>query len=286
MSASAYVRLLRVEQWYKNLVVFFALFFTNNIFNAALLWMDILAFVSLCFLSSSYYILNDIRDREADRRHPEKRARPLASGEVSAAMGHVTSLGLLVCAFGIASALPAAFTSLLLLLLASSISYNMWLKDVAFVDLHMIAVNFLIRAVGGAAAIGVAASPWLVTVVFFSALLLAISKRRSELLILGEDAVRFKRVYEVYTQPLLDMLLSVVSCVLLVAYILYTFFVHPGGYMMLTIPFASFIVFRYLYFTSINHRIARKSQYLFLDVQILVGFLLWGLAIFLILYVA
>jgi 4-hydroxybenzoate polyprenyltransferase len=280
-----FLRLLRVEQWYKNLVVFFALFFTNNLFNPALLPLSVMGFFSLCLLSSSYYVLNDIRDAAADRRHPEKKGRPIASGEVSVASGYALSLVLFVLALAAAYPLHPEFAAYGLLLFSSGLAYNLGLKDVAFVDIHVIAVNFLIRAVAGAAAIQVPASPWLVTTVFFSALLLGVGKRRAELALLGADAVRFKEVYKVYTQQLLDMLLVIVSSILLFSYILYTFFVHSGGAMMVTIPFASFVVFRFLHFTLTNQRSARKAHYLLVDPQVLGCLVLWGLTLYYLMYV-
>ncbi|MFH1403328.1 MAG: UbiA prenyltransferase family protein [Candidatus Altiarchaeota archaeon] len=280
-----YLQMLRAHQWYKNLVIFLALFFTKNIFNHVLLYKTFLGFISLCFISSAYYILNDIKDRDADKKHPEKKTRPIASGRVSVSEGYAVSGLLFISSCVIGYNLSIPFMVFPVILFISSNAYNLGLKDIPFVDVHVIAVNFLIRAVSGAVLINVPTSPWLIMTVFFLALLLGISKRRSELSLLGDDAVKFKRVYEYYTQPLLDMFLVVVSSILLFAYSLYTFQVHNSGYMMLTIPFASFIVFRYLYFASVNHRIARKTQYMFQDKQILIGFLLWILASFYVLYV-
>jgi 4-hydroxybenzoate polyprenyltransferase len=285
MGAQTYFRLLRIEQWYKNLVVFLALFFTGNVFNAPLIHSSVLAFAALCSLSSSYYILNDIRDAEADRRHPEKRRRPIACGDVSCGVGYVLSISLICLSFALAGGLSKDFISLMLLLFASGLSYNLWLRDIAFIDLHVIGINFLIRAVAGAVAIGVPASPWLVTTVFFTALLLGVSKRRSELSLLGDEAVKFKPVYSVYTRELLDVLLIVVSSILLFSYILYTFSVHTGGFLMLTIPFATFVIFRYLHLTLTDHVAARKIHRLIYDWQILVAIVVWGLVTFYLMYV-
>ena len=284
MDFETLVRLLRVHQWYKNLVVYLALFFTRNAFQPLLLWKSTLAFVALCFLSSSYYILNDIRDAEADRRHPEKKGRPIASGAVSARGGYVLSIMLLFLSFAIGLSLPALFNTIVILLFVSSLAYNLKLKDYAFIDLHVIAVNFLLRAMGGAVAIGVPSSPWLVTTVFFTALLLGISKRRSELILLGGDAHKFKKAYADYSLELLNMLLVIVSSILLFSYILYTFFVHPEGYMMLTIPFASFVIFRYLHFSLMNHKMARKTHYIIYDRQLVIAFILWAATIFALIY--
>ena len=144
-------------------------------------------------------------------------------------------------------------------------------------------MNFLLKAVAGAVLINVPASAWLITAVYFIALFLAVSMRLGELLLLGDDAVSFKEVYRVYTRELLEKMILVIVSVLLFTYIMYTFNAHDKPYMMLTIPFATFIVFRFLYFVSINHKAVRKVEYIFLDRQILACFALWIIASFLIL---
>jgi len=284
MRASDVGDLLRVGQWYKNLVVFLALFFTNNVFNAPLLGKSILAFLSLCLVSSSYYILNDIRDRKTDMKHPEKRDRALASGRVSVGAGYLLGGILLVASVILAYQLSPSFILFVIALFVSSSAYNLWLRDVAFVDLHVIAINFLMRAVAGSVAIDVPSSPWLITTVFFTALLLGLSKRRAELTLLEGDAIKFKGVYAVYTKQLLDVCIAVTATTLLIAYILYTFFVHQGGYLMVTIPFASFVIFRYIHLGQVNHVAARKTSRLFFDRQIAIALILWAAVTFYILY--
>ena len=279
-----FIHLMRINQWYKNLVVFLALFFTKNLFNPELLVNSVLAFISLSFMSSSYYILNDIKDKESDRNHPEKKNRPIASGAVSVRQGQLLSALLFVFSSIIAYNISIYFLIFPLLLFLFTQTYTMFLKDIAFVDIHLIALNYLVRAISGAVVINVPASPWLIMTVFFLALLLGIGKRRSELSILGDDAVKFKKVYSVYTPQVVDMLLVVISSILLFAYSLYTFSVHEEGYMMLTIPFPSFIIFRYLHLASVNHEITRKAEHIFFDTQILVSFSFWVITSFLVIY--
>lgn len=280
------IKLLRVQQWYKNLVIFLALFFTKNLFNAELLGETVLGFISLCFISSAYYIVNDIFDISEDREHREKRKRPIASGEVSVRQGIALSIVLAAMALAIAAALSLKFMLFPLALAASSLLYSMWFRRIAIVDIHFIALNFLLRAVSGAVLIDATTSPWLVTTVFFMALFLAVGKRRSDLGMLSREAIRRKKVYEVYNKKLLDMMLIVITAVLLFTYSLYTFLVHekPYPYMMLTIPAVSFMVFRYLYFISVDHEIARKTHLVFLDKQMLAGLALWIVVSFIVMY--
>jgi len=267
--------LFRVRQWYKNLVVFIPLFFSGGALNPALFFTTLLGFACLCMVSSSYYILNDIHDLAEDRAHPEKRRRAIASGEVSVAAGKLISLLLLAGALTLAYTLKPAFAAFVLALFASSTLYTLWLRSVAFVDVHVIAVNFLIRAVSGAALISVPASAWLIASVFFMALLLALAKRRSELALLGAAARRHKKVYRVYTIELLDSLILLVSAVLIFTYGLYTFVAYEHQAMMLTIPFATFMTFRYLYFVHAGKPAARKTELIFSDTQMLAAFILW-----------
>lgn len=271
-----YIRLLRVQQWYKNLVIFLAIFFTNNILDFALLTKTALGFLALCFVSSSYYILNDIKDADEDRTHPEKKKRPIASGEVKEGTAMLVGLGMLLISLALSYMLKPVFIAFTLGLFVSSTLYTFYLKNFAIIDIHVIALNFLIRAVSGAVLISVPASAWLISTVFFMALFLGVAKRRAELRLLGKDAVKHKGVYKVYNEQLLNMMVIVITTALLFTYSLYTFMVH-GEHMMLTIPFATFMIFRYLYFISIDDIAARRTEYLFKDKQMVIAFLLWVL---------
>ena len=270
------LKLLRVQQWYKNLVIYLALFFTKNLLNPELFLKTTLGFISLCFISSSYYIINDIFDIDADRQHPEKKKRPIARGRISIKVGLIISGLLILASLSIAHIISMKFVLFPIALLVAMMLYNLGFKDIAIIDIHFIALNFLIRAVSGAFLIDVYTSPWLITTVFFMALFLAIGKRKADLNMLNKDAIKHKKAYQVYNEKLLNMMVIVITGVLLFTYTMYTFFAHekPYPYMMLTIPIASFMVFRYLYFISTNHEIARKTHHVFFDKQMLAGFLL------------
>jgi len=270
-----YLRLLRIQQWYKNLVIFLAVFFTNNLSNTGLLIRTIFGFIALCLVSSSYYILNDIWDVEEDKRHPEKKNRPIASGEIEKGTALFISALLLILSLLISYNLSLKFAVFPIVLFLLSIAYNVRLKDVAIIDVHMIALNFLLKAISGAVLIEVPASSWLVITIFFMALLLGVSKRLADMQLLGEDVIKHKKVYRIYNRKLLEMLIVVISAILLFAYGLYSFIVHGSLYAVTTLPFASFMTFRYLYFVSINHEAARKTQLIFKDKQMLIAFILW-----------
>ena len=274
MAMINWLQLFRVQQWYKSLVIFLALFYTYNLFNIPLLVKTILGYASFCMVSSAYYILNDLHDARADRAHPEKKRRPIASGELSKSMAIFISIVLFACSTVLAFLLNPIFGLFPVMLYILNILHTYWLRNVVFVDVHVISLNFLLKAVAGAVLIKVPASVWLIASVYFIALFLAVSKRLGELNILGENASKFKVVYNVYTSELLERMILVLVSVLLFTYIMYSFTAHERPYMMLTIPFASFMVFRYLYFISINHEAVRKVEFLFLDRQMVSCFIL------------
>jgi 4-hydroxybenzoate polyprenyltransferase len=278
-----WLTLLRVHQWYKSSVVFLALFFTNNLLNAPLLVKTVLGFASFCMVSSAYYIINDIHDAKEDRKHPEKKRRPIASGAISQTQAFLASMLLLVVSILLAYRLKPIFSVFPVTLYIVNLLYTFSLRNIPFVDVHVISLNFILKAVAGAILIDVPASAWLITAVYFIALFLAVSKRLGELMVLGENAVSFKKVYEVYTRDLLERLILVIVSVLLFTYIMYTFKAHEKPYLMLTIPFATFMIFRYMYFLSINHKAVSKVEYILLDRQILACFVLWIISSFLIL---
>ncbi|MFH1835379.1 MAG: decaprenyl-phosphate phosphoribosyltransferase [Methanobacteriota archaeon] len=277
------IRLLRPHQWYKSIVIFLALFFTNNLFNLPLLINTVFGFVSFCMVSSAYYIINDIHDAEEDRKHPEKRKRPIASGEITANKALILSFGLFLASLTLAYALKPFFALFPVILYVLNILYTYYFRNIPLVDIHVISLNFILKAVAGAILIEVPASVWLIVAIYFIALFLAVSKRYGELLLLGDRAIEFKGVYEVYSETLLKNMILVVISVLLFTYIMYTFTAHESPYLMLTIPFATFMVFRYMYFISIGHKAVRKVQYIFTDGQMLVCFTLWIISSFLIL---
>jgi len=206
-----YVALLRPQQWYKNLVIFAALFFTNSLFNPPLLAKTLTGFLCLCGVSSAYYIVNDVVDLDKDKKHPEKRKRPVAAGQVPINAALALAVALAVVSTFTAYNLSYGFFAFAASLLASGLVYTFLFRDVAIIDIHFIAFNFLLRTYSGAVLISVPASPWLIVTVFFLALLLAVGKRRADLNLLGPDAVEHKRVYELYTKGVLDMMLTVIS---------------------------------------------------------------------------
>ncbi len=279
---SGFLKLMRWQQWYKNLIVFVALFFAGELMNLQLLLKSLIGFISLCLISSANYMINDMVDVENDRRHPEKRKRPIASGIIKMKEAGVFAALLIISSMSLAYLIGTDFAIFPAMLLISTSLYSAFLKNFPIVDIHIIALNFIIRAVAGAVAIERYVSPWLIVVVFFIALFLAAGKRKGDLLV--RKKAGSKNTHNVYDPRFLDSLLTVLAACLLISYTIYTFNSPAGEKMMLTIPLASFLIMRYYHLAEIGDRAGRQAEYLFLDKQWMFGFLLWMISCFFIFY--
>lgn len=274
---SAYVRLVRPRQWVKNVFILAPLFFTPSALNAQNLAVVGLGFAVFCLFASTVYVINDYFDREADREHPEKRTRPIASGEVSpagawalaaalAAVGAVLSL----------AAMPAKFAMMAFAYLILNILYSMWLKHVSLLDVMVIAIGFVLRVDAGAAAIGVEPTVWITTCTGLLALFLALAKRRDDLVrALGGS---HRKSLAGYNLPFIDASLSMVLGALLVSYIIYTT-TNTTANLYLTAPFVALGVLRYLQITLVEQRSGSPTDLALRD-RFLIGTMLGWLATF------
>ncbi len=269
--------LLRVRQWYKNLVVFLALFFSANLFDGSLFLTTLLAFFALCFVSSAGYILNDIADRHQDRFHPEKKLRPLAAGKISLLIAVLLVVLLFIAGSLIAFILGASFFYIVLALFLLSLLYTFVLKKIVFADILTIASLFVLRAVSGAVAINVTISPWLVLCPFFLSLFLSVGKRHAELHLLQEKASATRKVLGEYTHELTDSLMGISTTLLVISYALYSF-LSEYNYLLYTLPFALFVMFRFYYLINSGSAIARHAERVIKDWPMVVGIILWVLA--------
>jgi 4-hydroxybenzoate polyprenyltransferase len=282
------VHSLRPSQWTKNVFVFAGLIFGLQLGNPTAVWRACAAFGVFCLLSGVVYLVNDIRDREADRLHPAKSRRPIASGALSPGHAAVAAVILSVIAVSAAFALGRSFglvatTYLLLLAL-----YSASLKHIVIVDVLTIAAGFVLRAIGGVVVVGVEFSHWLLLLMLLGALFLALSKRRAELVTLA-DARGHRRILAEYSPYLLDQMISVVTASTLLAYAFYT--IDPGTVekfgtdrLLWTVPFPLYGIFRYLYLVHQREGGGNPSEVLLTDRPILACVALWGAAVILILY--
>ena len=271
-------RLMRPRQWIKNLLVFAPLIFAQDFLRLRDLLPVALAFLAFCLLSSAVYIANDWRDRDEDRRHPKKRRRPLASGQVS--LRAAGALLAVLLALGLGLALLSGPWVLLVagLFLLVNVLYTYLLKSQLFLDAFGISAGFMLRALAGAVAIGVAFSPWLFALVLLLTLFLAFGKRRSELRA-SSAPEQHREVLGRYTAPLLDQILGVLVSSMIAVYAIYAFDqpLHAHAF-MLTIPFVIYGLFRYLYLLSANDR-ENPDELLVTDWPTLVNLGLWGVTV-------
>jgi 4-hydroxybenzoate polyprenyltransferase len=249
--------------------------------------LAVAGFGLLCLLSSAVYILNDLADIEKDRQHPKKRHRPLPSGRLSRSVA-VAALVILL-GFGLSAAfwLNVWFGVVAAAYFAINLLYSFWLKNIVLVDVLILASGFLLRAVGGAALVESAISPWLYICLSLLALFLGFGKRRGEILLLNGNDGDTRQVLREYSLPFIDELINLVATATLVAYSFYTFSAEnlPSNHaMMLTIPFVLYGVLRYLYLIHIKGEGGAPDELVLTDRPLQLAFGLWALTSILILY--
>lgn len=283
------LRAMRPHQWTKNGIVGAALVFDRRLFQLDPLLHGIAATLCFCAVSSAIYLINDLRDIEADRHHPTKRNRPIASGEVAPRTAITTALTLLVVGFIAAGIVDIGFLGIVAGYAALMIAYSAGLKQMVILDVFAIAAGFVLRAAGGAIAIDVPISPWLYVCTLLLALFIGFGKRRHELTTLDDAAVRHRANLDAYTVPLLDQLIGVVASATVMAYSIYTFdasSVPRNHAMMLTIPFVAYAIFRYLYLIHRRDLGGSPEILLFSDRPLLLCILGWGISSIVIIYAA
>jgi 4-hydroxybenzoate polyprenyltransferase len=236
---------LRPRQWTKNLLLFAGLVFAARLGDAGRWAAAVAAFAAFCAASSAAYLLNDLRDVEADRAHPVKRRRPIARGELSARAAMGLAVGLAVVAIAVAVPLGPAFLACLAGFAALQVGYTLRLKHVVLVDVLVISGLFVVRAAAGAIAVDVRISPWLLVCTGLLALFLALGKRRGEIVLVDAESTPGRPVLDGYSLALVDQLLATVAAATIVAYAVYTFTAH-SPLLAATIPLVVFGVFRYL----------------------------------------
>ncbi|TKX58601.1 decaprenyl-phosphate phosphoribosyltransferase [Halorubrum sp. SS7] len=275
------VREIRPWQWYKQGVMLLGIVFSQNLLNWGV-WLSLLiGIVSFTTVASATYIFNDISDLEEDRNHPQKQHRPIASGQVSVSVAAVFGLILAGIGLGAAYSLGPLFLAILLAYLAQNALYSLVLKQFVFVDVLIVAIGFVLRAIAGVIAIDVFLSPWLIVSTFLLALVLAFGKRRNELEV-AANPQQTRDVLGEYSENNIDQLLVMVMATLLMSYSLYTFS-RTDPTMMVTLPFAFFGVFRYHHLVHTTN-IAGQPEYLLTDRSSVVNLILWGIVVVAVLY--
>lgn len=287
--ASALVRTLRIKQWIKNLFVLAALVFTQNFHDPDLTARALVAFGLFCLLSSAIYLVNDVIDIKGDRQHPVKKSRPIAAGLISIPFALTLSglLVLFVCLTGYL-VLGGVFLVICLVYWILNLLYSSILKHVVILDVLLVSVGFVLRAMAGSAAIGVEISSWLLLCTILLSLFLALSKRRHELVLLDENATHHRAILKEYTPYLLDQLIAVVTASTLMAYALYTMDLEVQAHLgtdqlIFTTPFVIYGIFRYLYLVHRKDQGGDTSEMIVTDKPFALNIFLWALSILILL---
>lgn len=270
---------LRPKQWTKNLLLFAGFLFTiNEGRTLADFGRAVAAFALFCLISGSTYLINDLRDREADRLHPKKKNRPIASGRLSAMTAIAFAAIVIPLVLGIGWwFLGLPFGVCLLAYLIVTLTYSFALKHIVLVDVFALSTLFLLRAVAGSVAIRVQPSQWLLLCTFLLALFLALAKRRAELVALGGNTPT-RPILAEYSLVYLDQMITLVATTCIVSYLLYTF-LSPTGvkhpWLMATAPFVLYGLFRYLYLSHRQGQGEAPETILLSDRPMQINLLLW-----------
>jgi len=281
---------MRPRQWIKNGFVLAALIFDRQLGNPEAVARTLAGLIIFCLVSSAVYLINDVKDIEADRAHPQKKNRPIAAGILPANIAIATAIILGIVCLSISFVLSTLFGIIVILYLTINVLYSFGLKHVPLVDVLLISAGFVLRVSAGVSLIQVERfSPWLFAVTTLFTLFMGFGKRRAELTTLTRgEAQNHRRVLDGYTIPLLDQLITIVSSTTIMAYSLYTFSavnLPENHSMMLTIPFVLYGIFRYLYLIQVKGAGGAPEDMVLTDrpLQITVG--MYGIAVILIFYI-
>jgi 4-hydroxybenzoate polyprenyltransferase len=279
-----YINLMRVRQWYKNLIVFLALVFSENLFNGELFWITVLAFISLSLVSSAGYVINDIGDRKKDQLHSEKRYRPIAAGRIKAPAGVILVILLLLIGLTIAYSITTWFFVIVASLFIVTQIYTFYLKNILFADILTISTLFAIRAISGGLAIDVRISPWLILCPFFLAMFLGVGKRKADIHLMKKEASKTRKVLEHYTETLTNQMMTLSTVLLIVSYSLYSFLSeHPN--LIYTLPFALYTILQFFHLINRGSTIARNPEEIFKNKPVIIGLILWIIITGMLIYV-
>ncbi len=277
---------LRPKQWTKNGLLFVAIFFSMH-FTEWEPWVKAIeAFWAFCFMSSSGYLFNDIRDREADRLHPSKRKRPIAAGRLPVTLAWAEMGAALAIGCALAWSVSPAFLAVTLLYLGTTLSYSLYFKNHVILDVMFISAGFLWRAAAGAVAIDVSISPWLLTCTAFFSLFLGFNKRRGELMLLASDAGGHRKNLAEYSEALVIEFQAITTSGAIVSYALYTVLASPTPWLLVTLPYVLYGIFRYIYLVSVRAESGAPDEILLKDRGILLTCVLYAITAVIVLLVA
>jgi len=283
------IKLIRVPQWIKNLFVFIPLVYSRNLFHTDYLIQSLTAFFIFCLLSSVVYVINDIVDAEADRHHPLKKNRPIAAGKISNANGITIAFVLFAVVLFLSVYTNSMFKIFALLYLVINIFYTFKLKHMVLLDIFSIAAGFMIRVTAGALIISVEISSWLILTTMFLSLFLAVMKRRSELVVAGNEQASTRKVLEYYSTNFIDQMATIAAAGVIISYALYTvsirtITVFQTEHLIYTTPFVVFGIFRYMFLVINQNKGENTTEIMVTDISTIMNILLYGLTTIVIVY--
>ena len=288
-----YLKLIRTSQWVKNIFVFAPLFFSNSLFVKEQTIATILTFLSFCFISSSIYCLNDLKDAESDRQHPRKCKRPIASGAVSVKNGYIMMSLCTLLSFGILALVKSPKLTYLYIIIGGyclmNIAYCFKLKQYAIIDVAIIAIGFVLRVLAGGFATDTWVSHWLVIMTFLLALLLALTKRYDDFTIFEQTGTKPRVSITGYNKAFIHEATSIVAAITMVCYIMYTMseevIARMGSrYLYLTCGWVLAGILRYLQNMIVYNQSGSPTKSLIKDHFIHLCVLGWIASFFVIIY--
>ncbi len=279
----AIFKLARPKQWVKNIFVLTAIIFSGRVSDPESIVTTLLTFAAFCLASSSIYYINDYRDLEEDKKHPTKRNRPLASGALPKWVGIIGFFVLLFAAISIPMITVNRLTTVVIAFyLVLNFAYSFGLKNIVIIDVLCIATSFVLRILAGAAALSVLPSAWLVLCGVMISLFLGFTKRRAEVVLLGDQAREHRKVLAHYSPIFLDQMVSIVTAATVVGYVLYTVDERTvqlveSRALLLSVPLVLYGIFRYLYLVYHAESGGDPTRTVFTDIPLLITGALWGI---------
>lgn len=275
---------IRIKQWYKNIVIFIPIVFSFDFFVVEKFLLTLVGFISLSLVSSAGYVRNDIKDLEQDKIHPLKKLRMLSSGLIDKKQAWVIFSFLIFTGFGVGVFLDFSFVIILILLFINTEIYSRWTKKIIFIDAFAIGINFILRALSGIILLKTSLSPWIILGVFFVALFLAFFKRKSELILLDDNAQNHRATLKNYTDFSLNTSLIVAGIMIITTYSLYAINGPNNDWrLIITVPFILFVILRQIHISSINDKTVKINE-IIKDKQSLFALIIFGILTFVLIY--
>lgn len=277
MDIAAWIAVIRPQQWTKNLLLFAALLFSGQFVQPSLLQKSVLGFFAFSLTASSLYMVNDVIDRKRDRLHLKKKTRPVASGRLQVGPVIIVALFMATLSLSFSYSLGGTFFLAVLFYFSQSLAYSLILKHIFILDVLLISLGFVVRAVAGGLLIGVYISPWLLVCTFLLSLFLALNKRKGELAVKSTIGPH-RKVLDHYTQDLLSQWQNGMLAATIVSYCLYALSPGKSELFLVTVPFVVYGLFRFQYLVNQPKYLGDGPDVILLkDVPLWLSILGWGI---------